>query len=160
MQINPHSYIIPISWICNCISENKFLLRGYFTYSVNRYRPKSIFKKNNWQQYFRYIVEVSFIGGGDRSIRWKPPTRPVASHWQALSHNVVSSTEWDSNSQRSMFDWLIYCAERHFQQYFSYIMAICFNGGRIRSTRREPQTISKQLVSLIICGCESSVPFL
>jgi hypothetical protein len=28
---------------------------------------------------------------------------PVASHWQTLSHNVVSSTphnEWDSNSQR------------------------------------------------------------
>jgi hypothetical protein len=28
--------------------------------------------------------------------------RPVASHWQTLSHNVVSSTprhEWDSNSQ-------------------------------------------------------------
>ena len=29
--------------------------------------------------------------------------RPVTSHWQTLSHNVVSSTprhEWDSNSQR------------------------------------------------------------
>jgi hypothetical protein len=29
--------------------------------------------------------------------------QPVASHWQTLSHNVVSSTlrhEWDSNSQR------------------------------------------------------------
>ena len=26
--------------------------------------------------------------------------RPVASHSQALSHNAVSSTEWDSNSQR------------------------------------------------------------
>jgi len=30
--------------------------------------------------------------------------RPFASHWQTLSHNVVSSTptspQWDSNSQR------------------------------------------------------------
>ena len=26
--------------------------------------------------------------------------RPVASNWQILSHNVISSTERDSNSQR------------------------------------------------------------
>ena len=45
MQTNSHSYIIPIGLICNCISENRFLLRGYFIYSVNRYRPKSNFKK-------------------------------------------------------------------------------------------------------------------
>jgi len=28
----------------------------------------------HFQQYFSYIVEVSFIGGGNRSIRRKPPT--------------------------------------------------------------------------------------
>jgi len=27
-----------------------------------------------FQQYFSYIVAVSFIGGGNRSIRRKPPT--------------------------------------------------------------------------------------
>jgi len=32
---------------------------------------------------------VSFIGGGNR--RKPPSVRPVASHWQTLSHNVVSS---------------------------------------------------------------------
>jgi len=34
--------------------------------------------------------------------------RPVACHWQTLSHNVVSSTprhKWDSNSQRYSGDW-------------------------------------------------------
>jgi hypothetical protein len=36
--------------------------------------------------YFSYIVAVSFIGGGNRRTRRKPP---VASHWKALSHNVV-----------------------------------------------------------------------
>jgi hypothetical protein len=39
-------------------------------------------------------VAVSFIGGGNRRI--------AASHWQTLSHNVVSNTpchEWDSNLQ-------------------------------------------------------------
>jgi len=29
---------------------------------------------NAIQQYFSYIVEVSFIGGGKRSARWKPST--------------------------------------------------------------------------------------
>jgi len=51
-----------------------------------------------FQQYFSYIVVVSFIGEGNRSTTRKPPT----CHWQTLSHNVVSSTlrhERGSNSQ-------------------------------------------------------------
>jgi hypothetical protein len=52
---------------------------------------------------------------------------------------------------------LIFCAYRHFQQYFSYIMATSFSGGR---SRREPLTMGKQLVNFITCGCESSAPFL
>jgi hypothetical protein len=54
---------------------------------------------------------------------------------------------------------LIYCVYRHFQQYFSYIMATSFSGGRSRSTWREPQTMGKQLVNFITCGCESSALF-
>ena len=53
----------------------------------------------HFQQYFSYIVAVSFIGGGNRSTRRKHPT----SHYKTLSHYVVSSTpphERDSNSQR------------------------------------------------------------
>jgi hypothetical protein len=42
----------------------------------------------------------------------------------------------------------------HFQQYFTYIMATNFSGGRSRSTRREPPTMGKQLVNFITCGCE------
>jgi hypothetical protein len=30
----------------------------------------------HFQQYFSYIVAVSFIGGGNRSTRRKPPTYP------------------------------------------------------------------------------------
>jgi hypothetical protein len=48
----------------------------------------------------------------------------------------------------------------NFQQYFSHIMATSFSGGRNRSTRREPPTTGKQLVSFIACGYESSAPFL
>ena len=55
---------------------------------------------------------------------------------------------------------LIYCALRHFQQYFSYIMATSFSDGSSRRTPREPPTMGKQLVSFITCGCESSAPFL
>ena len=42
--------------------------------------------KCHLQQYFGYIVAVGFIGGGNRR-------KPLAaeSHWQSLSHNVVSS---------------------------------------------------------------------
>ena len=39
------------------------------------------------QQYFSYIVAVSFIGGGTGR-PWEKH-RPVESHWQTLSHNVV-----------------------------------------------------------------------
>jgi hypothetical protein len=39
-------------------------------------------------------------------------------------------------------------------------MATRFSGGGSRSTRREPPTLGKQLVSFITCGCESSAPLL
>jgi hypothetical protein len=54
--------------------------------------------------------------------------------------------------------WLL-VFERHFQQYFSYIMSSSFSGGRSRSAQRKPPTMGKQLVSFITCNCESSAPF-
>jgi hypothetical protein len=39
------------------------------------------------------------------------------------------------------------------------IMATSFSGGKSRSTRKEPPTMGKQLVSFLTCGCESSAPF-
>jgi hypothetical protein len=50
--------------------------------------------------------------------------------------------------------------KRHFQQYFSNIMATNISGGRSRSTQREPPIMDKQLVNFITCGYESSAPFL
>jgi hypothetical protein len=55
--------------------------------------------------------------------------------------------------------FLNFGVERHFQQYFSYIMATSFSGGRSRNTRKEPPTMGKQLVKCSTCGCESSAPF-
>ena len=47
---------------------------------------------------------------------------------------VTNST----NINKTTIDWLI-----DFQQYFSYIMATSFSGGRSRSTRRKPPTIGQ-----------------
>jgi len=47
----------------------------------------------------------------------------------------------------------------HVQQYFSYIIATSFSGGRSRSTRKEPSTMGKQRANFITCGCEASAPF-
>jgi hypothetical protein len=52
---------------------------------------------------------------------------------------------------------LIFGVYRHFQQYFSYIMATSFSGGR---SWREPPTMGKQLVNFITCDCQSNAPFL
>jgi len=51
-----------------------------------------------------------------------------------------------------MIDWSLFGVKRHFQQYFSYIMATSVNGGRSRSTRREPPIMGKQLVNVITCA--------
>jgi hypothetical protein len=47
---------------------------------------------------------------------------------------------------------LIFGVQRHFQQYFSYIMATSFSGGRSRSIWREQPTMGKQPVNFITCG--------
>jgi hypothetical protein len=39
-----------------------------------------------------------------------------------------------------------------------YHMTTRFSCGRNRSTQREPQTMGKQLINFITCGCESSAP--
>ena len=43
------------------------------------------------QQYFSYIMAVSFIGGGNRSTRRKP----AASHWQQhIKVNIFEASGW------------------------------------------------------------------
>jgi hypothetical protein len=66
---------------------------------------------------------------------------------------------FNSKFRKRKRDLKVIFETRHFQQYFSYIMATSFSGGRSRSTRREPPTMGKQLVNFITCGCESSAPF-
>jgi hypothetical protein len=46
-------------------------------------------------------------------------------------------------------DGLVYGVWRHFQQYFSYIVAVSFIGEGNRSTRRKPPTCRKSLTKFI-----------
>jgi hypothetical protein len=58
----------------------------------------------HFQQYFSYIVAVSFIGGGNQSTRRKPQT----CRWQTLSHNVDSNTprhEWGCHLDTLFWFW-------------------------------------------------------
>ena len=72
------------------------------------------------QQYFSYIVPASFIGGGNRSTR-KKKHRPLASHSQNLSHNVVSSTPRHERGSNSKFSgdrhWLICSCNSNYATY-------------------------------------------
>ena len=62
--------------------------------------------------------------------------------------------------KKCLIDWLIdWCLV--FNATFSNISAISWRPvEEAGSTRREPPTMGKQLVSFITCGCESSAPFL
>ena len=44
---------------------------------------------------------------------------------------------------------MVYGVEHHFQQYFSYIVAVSFIGGGRRSTLRKPPTYLKSLTNFI-----------
>jgi hypothetical protein len=67
--------------------------------------------------------------------------------------------KWCTRLAAASDDRLIFGVQRHFQQYFSYIMATSFSGGRSRSTRREPPTMRKQLVNFITSCMHNIVLF-
>ena len=50
------------------------VFNGFFPYSSIHNRVMVRVVVSNFQQYFRYIVAISFIGGGNRNTRRKPPT--------------------------------------------------------------------------------------
>jgi hypothetical protein len=80
---------------------------------------------------------------------------PIYQQYTAYEKKKISN-DHEIIVRQLFYDRLIYCVLRHFQQYFSYIMATSFSGGR---SRREPPTMGKQLVSFITCGCELRAPF-
>ena len=49
--------------------------------------------------------------------------------------------------------FMVYCVLRHFQQYFSYIVAVSYISGGNRSTRGEPPICRKSLTNFITYCC-------
>ena len=100
--------------------------------------------------------------------------QPVASHWQIyhimlynspcsrfeLTTSVKKMCAWISQTciQRSLLGQrkivqlfrlgLVYGVQLHFQQYFSYIVAVSFIGGGNRRTQKKPPTCRKSLTNL------------
>jgi hypothetical protein len=57
-----------------CNSDNKIFLRTNNSTNINKTNYHLSPSERHFQQYFSYIVAVSFIGGGNRGIRRKPLT--------------------------------------------------------------------------------------
>ena len=66
------------------VEKNKICITKIDTWVVVKLWGRVMVLKRHFQQYFNYIVAISFIGGGN--------IRPASSHWQTWSHNVISST--------------------------------------------------------------------
>jgi hypothetical protein len=78
--------------------------------------------------------------------------------WKKNDYESWTSFLTQTNVAQTRYNDLIWFLVfwRHFQQYFSYIIATSFSGG---GSRRKPPTMGKQLLNFITCGCESSAPF-
>jgi len=70
----------------------------------------------------------------------KPEYLAAASHWQTLSHNVVSSTHLSQVTDK-LYHIMLYRA--HLRKFISFI------GGGNWSTRRKPSTSVKSLTNFI-----------
>ena len=56
----------------------------------------------------------------------------------------------NKRSPAKLIGWLVHSVnKRHFQQYFSYIVAVSFIAGGNRKTRRKPPTCRKSLTNFI-----------
>ena len=94
---------------------------------------------------------------GDRHCLWLV-INPMSiwSRTRCTPHIIYDHDLW-SQGQITDLIWSDFC---HFQQYFSYIMATSFSGGRSQRTRREPPTMRKQLANFITCAASRVHPFL
>jgi hypothetical protein len=73
----------------------------------------------------------------------------LTNDWQRAREELeTKEADWREEEQVTLMFWF-YGILRHFQQYFSYIMAVSFIGGGNQRTRRKPPTCRKLLTNLI-----------
>ena len=63
-----------IAYIPHNLSKKNQLVTFLFAMKLSVVWFGSMVLKRHFQPYFSYIVAISFIDGGNRSTRWKPPT--------------------------------------------------------------------------------------
>jgi hypothetical protein len=63
-----------IAYISHNLSKKNQLVTFLFAMKLSVVWFGSMVLKRHFQPYFSYIVAISFIDGGNRSTRWKPPT--------------------------------------------------------------------------------------
>jgi len=56
----------------------------------------------------------------------------------------------NKRSPAKLIGWLVYGVKSHFQQYFSYIVAVSFIGGGNRRTRRKPPQVTDKLYHIML----------
>jgi len=86
----------------------------------------------------------NYIHGGYPSLKLVPLSKVKHCCWYKRR---VQQKSW---SGLSVWFGLVYGVQRHFQQYFSYIVAVSFIVGGSRSTRSKPPTCRKSLTNFII----------
>ena len=103
--------------------------------------------KKNWQQKGKHRSTKYTYKTKDRVTR-----TPLKTGGELRCSGRESSSCSTSGTCRVNLGFDLLCLAIATQQYFSYIMATSFSGGR---SWREPPTMGKQLVNFITCGCES-----
>ena len=106
---NRKSYILSKNQNKNMLQNHRYsfaieqisIKRGQIFDSLVGVRGYNV--QRHFQQYFSYIVAVSFIGGGNQSTRRKPTTRHKS--LTNLAHNVASSTPCHQRDSSSQLQW-------------------------------------------------------
>ena len=127
-----------------CISQtNEFWNRNNSLFVLKRFKVYFMFMilKLKWQNHlcinYSLYICTSYVS---QKQHYCVPIRRVCCRVKSTFNTLYKSNRGD-------LDGLYYGILRHFQQYFSYIVAVSFIGGGNRSTWRKPPTCRESLTN-------------